>query len=82
MQQGGQSLSSYQWPTLQSRVAYFGQYPDFGTGLFPATLAWFEMTRGLFCSGQPYGVFTGGTRRHILPKFPGSGTICIDARSD
>ncbi|MCS3928478.1 hypothetical protein ABIB94_003926 [Bradyrhizobium sp. JR7.2] len=24
MQQGGQSLSSYQWPTLQSRVAYFG----------------------------------------------------------
>jgi|EndMetStandDraft_8_1072994.scaffolds.fasta_scaffold06525_10 hypothetical protein len=27
MQQGGQSLSSYQWPNSLSRVAYFGQYP-------------------------------------------------------
>jgi hypothetical protein len=30
MQQGGQSLSSYQWPNSLSRVAYFGQYPDAG----------------------------------------------------
>lgn len=35
-----------------------------------------------FVLGQPYGVFTGGTRRYILPKYPGFGTICIDANSN